>query len=369
MMGKRLLMLLCVLAALVLPVFAAEPDVPAAQSEALDLDGLQSAGEQWAPGVELDEGLDLEDGLRSVLDTGSGQVSGVLRKALRSGVLLLAVVLLCGLAEGLHSGAGGGGGVDLVSMVGAMAVAAVAVADAHSLIGMGREALENMESFSKLLLPVVTAAAAASGTPGSAAARQLATMLFSDVLITVITSLLLPLLYLYMAACVAHTAVGNEGLKRVAGTIKWVVTSALSAILILFVGYLTVSGAIAGTADAAAVKAAKFTMSSMVPVVGGILSDAAETVLASAGILKNAAGVFGMLVVLGMCVVPFLQLGIHYLVYKLTAALSATVSGGRVAGLIDQIGGAFGLVLGMTGACALLLLISMVSAVTAATGG
>ena len=51
MMGKRLLMLLCVLAALVLPVFAAEPDVPAAQSEALDLDGLQSAGEQWAPGI------------------------------------------------------------------------------------------------------------------------------------------------------------------------------------------------------------------------------------------------------------------------------------------------------------------------------
>ena len=92
-----------------------------------------------------------------------------------------------------------------------------------------------------------------------------------------------------------HTAIGNEGLKRVAGTIKWVVTVVLSAILILFVSYLTVSGAIAGTADAATVKAAKFTMSSMVPVVGGILSDAAETVLASAGILKNAVGVFGML--------------------------------------------------------------------------
>ena len=70
--------------------------------------------------------------------------------------------------------------------------------------------------------------------------------------------------------------------------------------------------------------------------------DAAETVLASAGILKNAAGVFGMLVILGICVVPFLQLGIHYLVYKLTAAVSATVSGGRVSGLIEQIGGAFG---------------------------
>ena len=69
-----------------------------------------------------------------------------------------------------------------------------------------------------------------------------------------------------------------------------------------------------------------------------------------------------------MCVAPFLQLGIHYLVYKLTAALSATVSNSRVAGLIDQISGAFGLVLGMTGACAMLLLISVISAITAAVG-
>ena len=143
------------------------------------------------------------------------------------------------------------------------------------------------------------------------------------------------------------------------------VTSILTVVLLVFVGYLTVSGVIAGSTDAVTVKAAKFTMSSLVPVVGGILSDAAETVLAGAGILKNAVGVFGMLAVLCMCVAPFLQLGIHYLTYKVTSALSATVSSGRVAGLIDQIGGAFGLVLGMTGASALLLLISMVSAITA----
>ena len=366
-MIRRLIMLLLLVGVLSGTAWATDADIPAAQSEALDLDGLQAAGEEWAPGVELEEGLDLEQGLQAILDTGSGQISGVVRKALRSGVLLLVVVLLCSLAEGMY--AIGGNTVDVVSIVGAMAIAAVAITDANSLIGMGREALEQMETFSKLLLPAVTAAVAASGSPGQAAARQLATMLFSDVLITLITSLLLPLLYLYMAACIAYTAIGNEGLKRMAVTIKWVVTSVLSAVLILFVGYLTVSGAIAGTADAAAVKAAKFTMSSMVPVVGGILSDAAETVLASAGILKNAVGVFGMLVILGMCVVPFLQLGIHYLAYKFTAALSATVSGGRVSGLIDQIGGAFGLVLGMTGACALLLLVSMVSAITAAAGG
>ena len=342
-MRRRILMCLAVLLLLSGMGAASASDVLAAQSEALDLDALQDAAGGYLPDGALEAGISLDEGLQTILNTGSGQISGVVRKAVRSGVLLLTGVLLCGLAEGLYGGMGVSQTTDVVAIVGALAITAVAVADANSLIGMGREALEQMETFSKILLPTITAAAAAAGSPSGAVARQLATMLFSDILITLINRLLLPLVY----------------------TLKWVVTSVLTVVLLVFVGYLTVSGVIAGSTDAVTVKAAKFTMSSLVPVVGGILSDAAETVLAGAGILKNAVGVFGMLAVLCMCVAPFLQLGIHYLTYKVTSALSATVSSGRVAGLIDQIGGAFGLVLGMTGASALLLLISMVSAITA----
>ena len=346
--------LLCLL--LAAPAWAAGTQgVVEAQSESLDLGGLQNAAGEYAGGIDLTPDLSLDQGIQRILDTGSGQINGVIRKAVRSAVLLLTIVLLCGLADGLCDGLGKSS-VDVVAVAGALAITAVAVSDVHSLIGMGRDALDNMEMFSKVLLPTVTAAA-----------RQLATMLFSDVLMTLISRLLIPLVYAYIAACTAHAALGNEGLKRLGGVLKWVVTSVLTTVLLIFVGYLTVSGVIAGTTDAVTVKAAKFTVSSVVPVVGGILSDAAETVLAGASILRNAVGVFGMLAVLGMCVAPFLQLGIHYLAYKLTAALTATVSGGRVAGLIDCIGGAFGLVLGMTGASALLLLISMVSAISVVT--
>lgn len=336
-----------------------------AQAEALDLDGLENAGAEWVPNADLAAWLDLDGSIDQILDTGSAEIGGVIRKALRSGALLLAVVLFCSLAEGMGAGRGL---MDVVALVGALAVTAVAAVDANSLIGMGREAIDHMEAFSKLLLPAVTAAASAAGSPGGAVARQLATMLFSDVLITLINRVLLPLVYTYIAACVAWAAVGNEGLKRMAATLKWAVTTVLTGVLILFVTYLTISGVIAGTTDAMTVKAAKFTMSSMVPVVGGILSDAAETVLAGAGVLKNTVGVFGMLVVIGICLVPFLQLGFHYLTYKVSSALSASLSGSRVAALIDQIGGAFGLILGMTGSCALLLMISMVSAVSVAGG-
>lgn len=361
---KRFCFLVVAISVLVIGKAAAieQEELLQAQADALDLDSLIQAAQEYAPEVDWFQTPDLNDGLAGLLETGTESISGVMRKALRSGVLLLVIVLLSGLAEGMAA-CGSGKTLQAIPMAAALAVTAVAVSDANVLIGLGGEVIEKMEVFSKVLLPTVAAATAASGAPAAAAARQMAAMLFSDLLMTLINRLLLPLVYAYIAACTAHAAIGNKGLKRIAGTLKWVVTSVLTAVLIAFVGYLTVSGVIAGTTDAVTLKAAKFTMSSMVPVVGGILSDAAETVLAGAGILKNSVGVFGMLVVLGMCLVPFLQLGIHYLTYKITAALSATVSESRTASLIDDICGAFGLILGMAGACALLLLVSLVTAV------
>ena len=118
----------------------------------------------------------------------------------------------------------------------------------------------------------------------------------------------------------------------------------------------------------AAVKTAKLAISRAIPVVGGILADASETVLAGAGVLRGTVGAVGMLTVLAICLTPFLHLGLHYLLYKGAAVLCAVVLPSRLTGLIEAIGGAFGLVMGMTGAAALVLLISLASSLTAVLG-
>ena len=112
-------------------------------------------------------------------------------------------------------------------------------------------------------------------------------------------------------------------------------------------------------------KVAKAAISGVVPVVGGILSEVSETVMAGAGMLKNTIGIFGMLAVLAACAYPFLQLGVQYLLYKLSAFLAAAVGPPGLSKLIGGLGGAFGLVLGMTGAAALLLLVSILASVGA----
>ena len=348
---------LLLLPLLVLPCLGAELSFP-------QVDELLQEAESY--GVQ--ETDDLGQGIQDILADGLDQLGGLLQNSLQTGLKLLAVVLLCGLAESALLDRGGDG-LKVVELAGALAVTTLTVSDMTTLIGLGRETIGRMDAFGDLLLPTMAVLTAATGGVTGAAVRQGVTVLFSDLLITAIDQLLVPLLYAYVAACCAHAALGNEGLQKLADLIKGTITFLLTTGVLIFVGYLTASGAIAGSADAAAVKAAKMTISRAVPVVGGILSDAAETVLAGAGILRGAVGVVGMLVVLAICLVPFLQLAIHYLTYKGAAALTGTVANSSISKLMDRIGGAFGLILGMTGSCALILLFSLVSAVSAVTAG
>ena len=101
---------------------------------------------------------------------------------------------------------------------------------------------------------------------------------------------------------------------------------------------------------------------------GGVISDAASTVVAGAGLLKSAVGAFGLIAAASVCLVPFLTLGLRYLCYKAAAALAAAFADKRVSGLINELGGVFGMVLGVVGAAALMLFISIISVTKAVSG-
>lgn len=370
MKAWRSLLLAVLLTFLLMPAALAldQEEILRDQAASMGLDDLEAVGEDYTGQRDIAEGIDVAESLGHMAEKGKQAMTGVVKTSVRSCVLLLAVTLLCGLAEGMKGGAGGDA-LGVTTLAATLGVTAIAVGDVHSLLSAGEEAIFHMETLGDVLLPAVSMATAASGSPAMAVVKQAATILFSDFLIRLIHTLLIPLCYAFVAANVAWAALGNDGLRRIGSLLKWLITVLLSGVLLAFVGYLNLTGVISGGADAATVKAAKFTISNLVPVVGGVISDAAETLLAGASILRNAAGVFGMLAVLGICLVPFLNLGVHYLMYKCTAALAATVSAdGRVTGLIESLSTAFGLILAMTASCGVLLVIAMVSAVTAVGG-
>ena len=286
------------------------------------------------------------------------------RSSVRVMVVLLGAVLLYGVAEGSFQAAGHPLMANFTPLAFVLVITMTAAGDVQTMIGSGTETMEQLDVLGKALLPTLAAAVAASGGIVSASARQVATVFFSNLLLTLIRNVLLPLVYFYVASAAAGAMLPGEPLKRIAAGIKKVVTWALTGSLVLFTGYLTLTGAASTSADALVLQMTRSVISTAVPVVGGIISQASGSVLSGAGLLKNSLGVFGMLAVLATCLTPFLHMAVQYLLYKVTAFLAGTAGNGTLVELIDALGSAFGLVLGMVGSCALLLLISITSSVS-----
>ena len=338
---KKLILIMLLLTFTTMPVSAEEITAPAAPDNALEL----------MPAQRSTFGEDLWYVFKSAvakLQPDIAQAGGVC-------LSVIAAVLLTSLLDSFP-----GMSKSVSELAVTVLVACLLLGSANSLVSEAVDTVRELSDYGKLLLPVLTTAMAAQGGVTGSTALYTGTAVFDAVLSALVAAVLVPMIYIYLALATANGALGQDLLKKLRDLAKWLVTWGLKIILYVFTGYMAVTNVISGTADQAAVKAAKLTISGAIPVVGGILSDASEAILVSAGVIKNAAGLYGLIAVFSIAIGPFLRIGVHYLLLKLTGAVCSVFAGKKTTELISDFSGAMGLLLSMTGTVCLLLLISLV---------
>ncbi len=304
-----------------------------------------------------EESADLSGGLERIWAALGETAAGLLPDSLRLVGTLLLIVLLCALVDSI--GLGGGG---VLQLVGVLAIVGVCTDGLRGAFVLGEQTLTQLQGFSTTLLAALAASMASTGGVTAGTALYAGSAFFLSLLLRLVSELLLPLVYGYLTAMAASVALGNETLRRVGELLKWFVSTCLKLLATAFIAYLSISGVVSGSADSSAVKAVKLAVSTAVPVVGSIIADASETVLVTAGLVKNAVGVFGMLGALAICAVPFARIGLRYLALKLAAALAGVVDTRQLGKLLDALSSAMGMVLAMTAVALLLMVFSCVCA-------
>lgn len=358
---RKLLLLLTVMCLLCVPVQAEEADLGGwVETEPL-IEGLSGETAELLDGFDPEQGGEFSEGIVQIFSKSWEENKPTLVQAAGLAAVVICVVLLCATVGAMNDSCG----LEPVSIAGALGITAACTFQFHAMIQLGAQTVQRLMEYATLLLPALASAVVATGAVGSAGAVYMGTVLFSDVLTVLISKLLIPMVYLYVGVATANCALGNHLLDSIRDLIAWLISGSLKAILYVYTGYITISGIISGATDAASVKATKLALSGMVPVVGGIISDASETLVASAAVLKNSIGVFGMLAVLAFCAAPFLRIAMHYLVLKLSKAVCGTVGRKNHVELVGNLSTAMGFLLGMTGTCALMLLLSIVCSLKA----
>ena len=338
---KRAIIILTVILLMAVPAHGMEFTAPDAPKEALEYlpEDTQNFGE----------------GLWFVIKSAVRTVKPELAEASGVCVALIAGSLMAGVLIGISG--------NMKSMIELAAGAITTITlfqPMNSLIHLGVQTVTQVSQYGKLLLPVMTGAMAAQGGVTKSGALYAATAAFDALLSGGISSLLVPLVYLYLGFSIAGNLFPQVLIKNIQKFLKWLITWILKTLLYIFTGYISITGVVGGATDAAVLKATKLTISGMIPVVGNILSDASEAVLVSAGLMKNAAGIYGLLTIIALWIGPFLQIGVQYLMLNITSGICEIFGTKQMTEIIKDFSSAMGLLLAMTGAVCMIFVISTI---------
>jgi stage III sporulation protein AE len=331
-------------------------DIEGELEELTGVEALEAAAPDMPGDIDISTGVDYSRALEEIFNGMLEKSKSLFKNALISAVLIIICSYLCSTVQCAFPDAAG-----YVSLAGIAAITIIFTSSDSGLIAACNEVLSKIRDFSNVLLPVLAASAVAAGEVASSAVRYEAAALFFNVLTNIAAELVIPLIYAFIAASVAEAATGNKTVGGAAGLLKWLSTILLTCVMLIFIFYLSVGAIVTGSADAAAVRVAKTTISTTFPIVGNIASDAASALLSSAALIKSTVGAFGLIAVLALCASPFVEIGLHYLLFKAASKLIAESEDGCLAKLTGRFSEAFGLLLACIGASAVMMFFSIFS--------
>ena len=250
----------------------------------------------------------------------------------------------------------------------AAASAAVIAVPVSSVINASVNALQGTGIFMLSFIPIFAVIVAASGAAVTAASMS-ALLLAAAETVTYISSFaVLPLMGGYLAVSVSGAVSPAIKKSGIAETVKKLAFWIMAFISAVFIGILGIQTAVNASADTLASKTAKFIIGSSVPVAGGVLSEAINTVTASMGLLKSSVGIYGALA----CAVTLLPLVIELLIWRavllVTSAASELFSLGGIAGLLRAVDSMMSVLIGIILLVGAMFVISLAAVVTGVRG-
>ena len=153
---------------------------------------------------------------------------------------------------------------------------------------------------------------------------------------------------------------GDSSSATLASGIKRFFMWAIGLVCALMMGALSLQTYIASARDSAAMRAARYAATSLIPVVGGTVSGAMATLATGLSYVKSVVGAGALAVLLSMLLSPFIILLIYRTAVSVAAGLSSYLGIKRAEGLLTSVRGAFDLYLAVYSITAVLFVFEIV---------
>lgn len=365
---KRLVGILVIVLLMILPaqkVYADNEETIQEQQEEFGIQDFLKNSEQYMGEFfeEVDIGEVLNDAIQGEVDNstfakkvlsllGSEFITSI--KAIGS---ILAIIVIHSILKAISEGLENESISKLIYYAQYILIITIIMASFSDIVTMVQNTTSNLVAFMNMLVPLLITLMMYTGSITTSGVIEPIILFMINFIGNMIQDILLPLLMIFIALVILSKLSDQVKIDKLAKLLNSGVVWFLGIVLTIFVGVVSLEGTMSSSVDGITAKTTKAVVSSAIPVVGKILGDAVDTVLGCGIILKNAVGLVGVIIIIGICIVPIIKLGMLTLAYKLLAGITQPIADEKITGLLEQIGDIFKIFLAILSSISFMIII------------
>lgn len=304
---------------------------------------------------EFFEDIDINDILNSSIkgeidnSTIYKKILNLLGKEVQSGIKtlisILVIIIIHSVLKSVSESLENDNISKLIYYVQYIAIVTIIMSNFSDVVNLVKETTINLVGFMNTLIPVLVSLMLYTGSITTTSILEPIILFMINFIGNLVQDILIPITLIIASISIISKISDNIQVEKISKFLKSSTIWFLGLVLTIFVGVVSLEGTLASSIDGITTKTAKTIVSSAVPIVGKILGDVIDSVLGCGVILKNAVGFLGVIIIVGICILPILKLSVLIVSYKLVSSVSEVIADVKIVKLLEQISGIFKILL------------------------
>lgn len=264
-------------------------------------------------------------------------VFGEVKSSLKVAASILVLALLSSIIKSLENSFSSSAISKISNYIIFITVVTLALVSFKDVLGICYSTIESVIGLVNVIIPIIIALLVLMGLPITSTALNPIFIGGIAAINIVFKNFIFVTISMAFAILVINNLSDNIKLNRLSSFIKQINVVALGAVFTVYLGLVSIQGLYVTSFDKFSVKTAKFAIGNFIPVVGGFVSDSVDILLSSSQLIKNVFGGIGLVVLVGICIVPIIKIIGVILVYKVCSIAIEPIGESNIATFLNEV--------------------------------
>lgn len=260
-----------------------------------------------------------------------------LKSSLKVASIILVLALLSSILKSLDNSFSSGAVSQVTTYIVFIVMVTLTLIGFKDVLNICNDTIDNMINLMQIVMPILITFLVVMGFPMTSTVMTPIFMGGVTFINVIFKNFLFVTITIGFSILVINNISSSIKLKKLSSFIKQMNLITIGAIFTIYLGLVSMQGMYVKSLDGFAVKSTKFAIGNFIPVVGGFVSDSFDIILSSSQLIKNLFGGVGLIILVGICLIPIIKIVSIILVYKTSAMVVEPVGEENISNFLNEI--------------------------------